>query len=185
MTALMTTLGSNWLDVLGQARDAQAAMEQIDQIRQAIAGPGLFSIQLNVTTARDPHNELRLQRFYASPTAAARWPVNGTKRKTFTPWTETLFVHGLPFVAAGEEAMSRAFDDYDQMKTLGINAVVNIPLLQKNLCYATFNVFGMNGTWSAYQVLCLRLLALASARWVPSSPDLMYGFDHAAAQKGV
>lgn len=181
---MMTTLASNWLDVLGDARDAQAAMTQIDQIRQVIAGPGIFSIQLNVTTARDPSNELRLQRFYASPMAARRWPVNGSKRKTFTPWTETLFVRGQPFVAAGEEAMANAFDDYDQMKALGINAVVNVPLLQNNLCFATFNVFGMHGSWSTYQVLCLRLLALAAARWVPNSPDLMYSFNDTATLKG-
>lgn len=182
---MMTTLASNWLDVLGQARDTPAAMAQIDQIRQVIAGPGIFSIQLNVTTARDPHNELRLQRFYASPTAARRWPVNGTKRKTFTPWTETLFVRGQPFVAEGEEAMACAFDDYDQMKALGINAVVNVPLLQNNLCYATFNVFGMHGAWSPYQVLCLRLLALSAARWVPHPPDLAYSFDNATELHGV
>lgn len=182
---MMTTLATNWLDVLGEARDAEAAMVQIDQIRQVIAGPGIFSIQLNVTTARDPHNELRLQRFYASPTAARRWPVNGTKRKTHTPWTDTLFVRGQPFVAAGEEAMAHAFDDYDQMKALGINAVVNVPLLQNNLCYATFNVFGMHSSWSPYQVLCLRLLALSAARWVPRAPDLAYSFDEAEVLKGV
>ena len=182
---MMTTMASNWLDVLGQARDTQAAMAQIDQIRQVIAGPGIFSIQLNVTTARDPRNELRLQRFYASPTAARRWPVNGTKRKTFTPWTETLFVRGQPFVAEGEEAMASAFDDYDQMKALGINAVVNVPLMQNNVCYATFNVFGMHGVWSPYQVLCLRLLALSAARWVPQSADLAYTFDDFAVTKEV
>ncbi len=179
----MTTLASNWLDVLYEAPDAQAAMEQIDQLRQVIAGPGIFSIQQNVTTASDPRNELRLQRFYASPTAAVRWPVNGSKRKTFTPWTETLFVRGKPFVAAGDEAMSRAFDDFEQMKSLGINAVVNVPLLKNNLCFATFNVFGMNGPWSTGQILGLRLLALAAARWVPIAPDLMYGFDEANAKK--
>jgi hypothetical protein len=182
---MMTTLATNWLDVLGEARNAQSAMEQIDQIRQVIAGPGIFSIQLNVTTASDPHNELRLQRFYASPAAAMRWPVNGTKRKTLTPWTETLFVRGQPFVATGEEAMSDAFDDYDQMKVMGINAVVNVPLLKNNFCYATFNVFGMNESWSPYQVLCLRLLALTATRWVPHAPDLMYSFDGVTDMNGV
>lgn len=182
---MMTTLASNWLDVLADAHDAQGALAQIDQIRQAIAGPGIFSIQLNVTTAGDPHNELRLQRFYASSTTTPHWPVNGTKRKTRSPWTETLFVRGQPFVAAGDEAMGHAFNDYDQMKALGINAVVNVPLWQNNLCYATFNVFGTQGAWSPHQVLCLRLLALTSARWVPQSPDLMYSFDDAAVHKGV
>jgi hypothetical protein len=175
----ITTLASNLLDALGEARSADVALRQIDQVRRLIAGPGIFSIQLNVTTARDPDNEVRLQRFYSS--AAARWPVNGVKRKTFTPWTETLFVRGQPFVAEGADALARAFDDYEQMKPLGIDTVVNVPLLRDNLCYATFNVFGTRGRWQPDQVLGVRLLALATSRWVAPAPDLMYRFDSEAA----
>ena len=182
---LMTTLVSNILDALGEARSVDGALAQVDQLRRVIVGPGIFSIQLNVTTARDPHNEVRLQRFYASPGAAVRWPVNGVKRKTFTPWTETLFVRGQPFVAAGEEAMAQAFDDYDQMKVMGINAVVNVPLLKGNLCYATFNVFGTGGAWQPHQVLGLRMLALAAARWVAPAPDLMYTFHSEGAAQAA
>jgi hypothetical protein len=172
-----TTFATNLLDALGEARSADAALAQFDQVRRVIAGPGIFSVQLNVTTARDPHNELRLQRFYASPSAATRWPVNGVKRKTLTPWTDTLFVRGQPFVAAGADALARTFDDYDQMEAIGIDAVVNVPLMRDNLCYATFNVFGTRGAWQPHQVLGLRLLALAAARWVTPAPDLMYTFD--------
>ena len=176
---VMTTLASNLLDALGEARSADVALRLVDQVRRVIAGPGIFSIQLNVTTARDPGNEVRLQRFYSS--AASRWPVNGVKRKTFTPWTETLFVRGQPFVAEGAEALARAFDDYEQMKPLGIDTVVNVPLLRDNLCYATFNVFGTRGRWQPHEVLGIRLLALAAARWVTPAPDLMYRFDSEAA----
>lgn len=175
----ITTLASNLLDALGEARSADVALRQIDQVRRLIAGPGIFSIQLNVTTARDPGNEVRLQRFYSS--AAARWPVNGVKRKTLTPWTETIFLRGQPFVAEGADALARAFDDYEQMKPLGIDTVVNVPLLRGNLCYATFNVFGTRGRWQPDQVLGLRLLALAASRWVAPAPDLMYRFDSEAA----
>lgn len=175
----ITTLASNLLEALDEARSAEVALRQIDQVRRLIAGPGIFSIQLNVTTARDPGNEVRLQRFYSS--AAARWPVNGVKRKTFTPWTETLFVRGQPFVAEGADALARAFDDYEQMKPLGIDTVVNVPLLRDNLCYATFNVFGTRGRWQPHEVLGIRLLALAASRWLAPAPDLMYRFDSEAA----
>ena len=181
----MTTVASNLLDALGEARSAAEAFAQFDQARRVIAGPGIFSIQLNVTTARDPRNELRLQRFYASPGAAMRWPVNGVKRKTLTPWTETLFVRGQPFVAAGAEALARAFDDYEQMKAIGIDSVVNVPLLKGNLCYATFNVFGTQGRWEPPQVVALRLLALAAARWVLPVPDLAYTFESEAAAQAA
>jgi hypothetical protein len=182
---MMTTLASNLLDALGEARSAEAALDLADQARRVIAGPGIFSIQLNVTTERDPRNELLLRRFYASPTTSTRWPVNGVKRKTLTQWTETIFVRGRTFVGAGDDAMSSAFDDYDQMKALGIDSVVNVPLMRGNLCYATFNVFATRGQWEPHQVLALRLLALAAARWVAPAPDLMYSFDTEAAAQAA
>jgi hypothetical protein len=182
---VVTTFAANLLDALGEARSADAALAQIDQLRRVIAGPGIFSVQLNVTTARDPRNELRLQRFYASPSAATRWPVNGVKRKTLTPWTDTLFVRGQPFVAAGADALARAFDDYEQMQAIGIDAVVNVPMLKGNVCYATFNVFGTSGPWQPHQVLALRLLALTAARWVAPAPDLMYTFDTEGAAQAA
>ncbi len=175
----MTSLATNLLDSLGEARSAEAALQQIDQVRRIVAGPGIFSIQLNVTTARDPGNELRLQRFYSS--AAGRWPVNGTKRKTWSAWTETIFVRCQPFVGEGPEALGAAFDDYPQMQAAGLYSAVNVPLLKGNLCYATFNVFGTRTQWRPDEVLGIRLLALAAQRWVAPAPDLMYRFDKEAA----
>ena len=70
--------------------------------------------------------------------------------------------------------MEQTFDDYEQMRPLGLNAVVNVPLLKDRLCYATFNVFGTRGGWQPSEVLALRLLALAAARWVSPAPGLSY-----------
>lgn len=165
-------LCSNLLDAIAESPGPEAALLRIDAYRRLLAGPGIFSIQLNVTTRDDPCNEIRLQRLYSS--AGQAFPVQGRKRKTLTPWTETLFVRGEVFVAEGSEALERHFDDYAQMRPLGLNAAVNVPLLQGRLCYATFNVFGQRGTWRPEEVLALRLLALAAARWVTPLPELSY-----------
>ena len=165
-------LYSNLLDAIGEAPNAEAALVQIDAYRRLLAGPGIFSVQLNVTTRDDPVNEIRLQRLYSS--AGTTFPVQGRKRKTLTPWTETLFVRGEVFVTEGSAALEQTFDDYAQMRPLGLNAAVNVPLLQGRLCYATFNVFGTRGGWHPSEVLALRLLALAAARWVRPAPDLAY-----------
>lgn len=165
-------LCSNLLDAMADAPSAEAALQQIDAYRRLLAGPGIFSIQLNVTTRDDPCNEIRLQRLYSSH--GGRFPVQGRKRKTLTPWTETLFVRGEVFVAEGASALEQTFDDYEQMRPLGLNAVVNVPLLKDRLCYATFNVFGTRGGWQPSEVLALRLLALAAARWVSPAPGLSY-----------
>lgn len=165
-------LCANLLDALAEAPSAEAAFARIDAYRRLLAGPGIFSINLNVTTCDSPRNEIRLQRLYSS--AASAFPVQGSKRKTLTPWTQTLFVRGEVFVAEGSAALEQHFDDYAQMRPLGLNAVVNVPLLQGRLCYATFNVFGTRGRWQPEEVLALRLLALVAARWVTPAPGLAY-----------
>jgi hypothetical protein len=169
---LYPDLCSNLLDAMAEVPTAEAALRQIDVYRRLLAGPGIFSIQQNVTTQDDPHNEIRLQRFYSSE--GDRFPVQGRKRKTLTPWTETLFVKGQVFVAEGAAALAQTFDDYEQMRPLGLNAVVNVPLMKERQCYATFNVFGTRGRWRASEVLALRLLALMAQRWVSPAPGLSY-----------
>lgn len=170
----MLSLGlcSNLLDAIAEAPSADAALARVDAYRRLLSGPGIFSIQLNVTTRDDPCNEIHLQRLYSS--AGNTFPVQGRKRKTLTPWTETLFVRGEVFVAEGSAALEQTFDDYAQMRPLGLNAVVNVPLLKGRVCYATFNVFGTRGGWQPAEVLALRLLALAASRWVTPAPELTY-----------
>lgn len=178
--SLLGTFAANALDAVTHADAADIAFGRIDVLRRVVAGDGIFSINLNVTTARDPRNEVRLQRLYSSVGDA--FPVRGGKRKTLTAWTETLFVHGRPFVGEGTDALARAFDDYEQMRVFGLASVLNVPLMQGPLCYATFNVFGTRPHWQPHEVLGLRLLALAAARWVAPVPGLAYGFDAPAAE---
>jgi hypothetical protein len=163
---------AEYLDTLEQARSVGDALRRMDEIRLQIAPGSVFSIQQNVTTSADAPDEIRLRRFYSSQ--ARQYPVNGIKRKTFTPWTERLFLHGLPFVGEGADVLACHFDDYEQMRSWGLQSVVNVPLMQGNTCYATFNVFGIHPRWKPQQVLGIRLLALAAARWVPAARGLAY-----------
>jgi len=162
------------LDALDGERGADAALQRIDAFRRRIVGAGVFSIQRNVTTADDPPDEIRLCRFYSSE--GQHYPVNGSKRKTLTPWTECLFVRGRVFVGEGPDALAHHFDDYAQMRPWNLQSVVNVPLMRGNVCYATFNVFGTRPHWQPQEVLGIRMLALAAMRWVPAAPDLDYRF---------
>src|SRR5438128_612524 len=128
---------SEMLDLLAATRTADAALRQVDALRLAIAGDSVFSIQQNVTTAADPVDEIQLSRFYSSE--SRHYPVNGGKRKTLSPWTECLFRHGRVFVGEGPGALERHFDDAAQMFRWGLQSVVNVPLMQGNTCFATFN----------------------------------------------
>ncbi|MEZ2298067.1 GAF domain-containing protein [Variovorax sp. RCC_210] len=169
-----THLTNALLDALAEARGTEEAMRQVDRMRRLVAGESIFSIQRNVTTAHDPADEIRLRRFYSSE--AERHPVGGVKRKTLTPWTDCLFRQGRVFVAEGAQAVAPHFDDFEQMRPYGLQSVVNVPLLHGNTCYATFNVFGTRPRWEPHELLGIRLLALAAARWVPAAPGLAYRF---------
>jgi len=166
------------LDALDGERSVEAALHRIDAFRRRIVESGVFSIQRNVTTADDPPDEIRLRRCYSSE--GRHYPVNGTKRKTLTPWTECLFVHGRVFVGEGADALARHFDDYAQMRPWKLQSVVNVPLMTGNLCHATFNVFGTRPHWQPREIVAIRVLALAAARWVPAAPDLSYRFTAAS-----
>ncbi len=165
------------LDAIAQAVDRQDALRRVDAIRLRIAPGSAFSIQQNVTTDADPAGEIRLRRFFSSE---ARYPVNGTKLKTSTPWTERIFLRGLPFVGEGAEVLALHFDDFAQMRSMGLASVVNVPLLRERTCYATFNVFGTRARWTQQEVLGIQLLALAAARWVPLASGLHYRLAGAA-----
>ena len=166
------------LDELAEARDADDALRRIDHCRARIVSASMFSIQQNVTTQRDAPGQVLLRRLYSS--APSSYPVQGAKRKTLTPWTEHLFVHGRVFVGEGEQVLAQTFDDFEQMRAHGLRSVVNVPLMQGPLCYATFNVFGTRARWQPEEVLGVRLLALAAAQWVPRTPGLAYDFSAGA-----
>ena len=162
------------LDALADERTGDAALPRIDTIRREVAGAGVFSIQRNVTTAEDPPGEITLRRFYSSE--GGNYPVDGTKRKTLPPWTECLFVRGRVFVGEGADTLARHFDDYAQMQRWDLQSFVNVPLMRGNVCYATFNVFIPRPRWQEHEILGIRVLALAAARWVPAAPNLSYRF---------
>lgn len=177
---LSSALCSNLFDSLADANDAATALRQIDAYRSLFAGPGIFSIQLNVTTADDAAGEIRLQRFYSS--SADRFPVQGRKRKSLTPWTEALFVRRRIVVSEGAEALARHFDDYERMRPLGLQRALNVPLLAGGLTYATFNVFGTPAYWQEDEIVAMRVLALLAARWVQPAPGLSYSLGTAPAE---
>ncbi|WP_353506408.1 hypothetical protein [Variovorax sp. J31P207] len=172
---LPVTVCLNLLDELSQAQDLDSAMRQVDAYRRLLVGPGEFSINLNVTTADDPPNEVQLRRIYSSN--GGQFPVAGRKRKLLNRWTRTLFGEGRVFVAEGAPMLAELFDDYEHMAPLGLNAAINVPLLQGKHCVATFNVFGTRGCWQDQEILAARLLATAAARWVTPAPGLHYTLD--------
>jgi len=165
---------------MSEPRSGEAALAKADSLKTVIAPGTIFSVQLNATTRRDPPDQIRLRRIFSSE--PSRFPVDALKLKAPTAWTRRVFRDGRIFVGEGAGEVAKHFDDYEQMRPLGLQSFLNVPLLAGNLCYATFNVFGTRERWHQDELLGLRVLALATARWVTAAPDLWYSFtDESAA----
>ena len=135
---------------------------------ELVPGIGL-TVNLDVTTAQDPPGEIRLRRAWSSQPEA--YPVGGGKTKTRTAWTRQLLEQRQVFVGEGDAALARVFDDHVRIASLGLRAVVNVPLLRLGRCVATFNVLGTEPRWQPGHVAAVRLLALLATPHVLPGPS--------------
>lgn len=137
-------------------------MRIIEKARQDLLGDGLLTVNLAdpiVSTGKD--KTIKLQRAWSS--RPDEYPVAGHKVKTLTDWTRQLLVRGEVFVGEGAGALATVFDDHRLIQSMGLNAVINVPLVHADgRCFATFNALGTNERWSAEDRLLIELLAAFS-----------------------
>ena len=148
-------------DGLPQARSPDAALDLLNRARCIVLGPGMLTVNLDVTTPRDPPGEIRLRRIWSSEPEA--YPVGGGKTKTRTAWSSQLFEQSRVFVGEGDAALAAVFDDHPRIASLDLHAVVNVPITHNGRCFATFNVLGRMPCWQAHEVAAIRMLALRAA----------------------
>ncbi len=150
---------------LPRAGSPEAALAVIDGVRQSLLGPGLLTVNLNATAwsgagqGAGAEDTIELQRIWTSNPAA--YPVAGRKRKTLTPWTRQLLLRAEVFVGEGDAVLAGIFDDHALIASLGLRAIVNVPLLDEvGGCFATFNLLGCRPQWQPEEVLLVQLLGL-------------------------
>jgi hypothetical protein len=142
-----------------RADGPEAALAVIEAVRQQLLGDGLLTINLNATSPGAEPDVIELQRAWSS--RPEQYPVAGRKRKTLTPWTRQLLQRAEVFVGEGDAALAAVFDDAGLIRSMGLHAVVNVPLVEPGgRCFATFNVLGGHGAWSARERLLIELLAV-------------------------
>jgi hypothetical protein len=144
-------------DALPRATTFDTAIGIVDVVRRELVGSGLLTVNLR---AEDPPEAdvIALERIWTSDPEA--YPVAGRKLKPLTSWTRQLLVRGDCFIGEGADALARVFDDHERIASLGLAAVVNVPLFDEDArCFATFNVLGPAARWKEEQVAAVRLLA--------------------------
>jgi hypothetical protein len=151
---------------LPRAANLDAAMDVVENVRRSLMGYGLLTVNLDVTPADARENAVRenidLQRLWTSNPVA--YPAAGRKRKTMTPWTQNLMLRAEVFVGEGDDVLTSVFEDHALISSLGLHAVINVPLLDETgRCFATFNVLGPQPKWRSQDVLLVRLLAALAA----------------------
>lgn len=159
--ALSAPVCATLLVDLPRARGLEVAMGIADAARRTLIGPGLMTVNLRrgPLPAEDIEDAaLTLQRIWTSDPGA--YPVAGLKRKTLTPWTRQLLLHGELFIGEGRQALEAVFDDHSLISSLSLQAVINVPVFDGHgECIATFNVLGTQPQWAPEAVFTARLLA--------------------------
>ena len=143
---------------LPRAATPEAALAVIESVRQELMGDGLLTVNLDATPAGADPDVIELQRAWSSRPDC--YPVAGRKRKTMTAWTRQLLGRAEMFVGEGEGALAEVFDDVRLILSMGLQSVVNVPLVRPDgRCFATFNVLGPRPVWTAGELLQIQLLA--------------------------
>jgi hypothetical protein len=163
---------------LPRAGGFDAAMQLIESVRHDALGPGLLTVHVNLSnpafsSEAGDSGPMVLQRLWTSH--AQSYPVGGRKHKALTPWSEQLLLRAEVFVGEGVEVLRQVFDDHALIESLGLQAVVNVPLLDaQGRCFATFNVLGTSAKWTQTQHMWILLLS-ALATPVVKQATLNFG----------
>ncbi|WP_159917339.1 GAF domain-containing protein [Pantoea sp. 18069] len=150
---------------LPRAPDFAAALQIIERVRQDLLGDGLLTVNHVQWPAHgDTAEAIDLQRIWSS--RPAEYPLAGRKRKGLTPWTRQLLLSSEIFIGEGQAALQQVFDDHRLILSMGLQSVMNVPLVRADGCFATFNVLGTRAQWSALERQQIELLAALALPWV-------------------
>ncbi len=108
------------------------AYAAIDELAKRVFDHRLF------TVTRSLHETKEVERVYSSNVAA--YPIGGRKQKQNTPWGEQVLDRGEVLLCHGPGEIERVFADHALIHSLGVNGMVNIPVLFAGRSIATMNM---------------------------------------------
>ncbi|MGE8678735.1 MAG: GAF domain-containing protein [Achromobacter marplatensis] len=111
--------------------DAVAALQAIDAHARTALGHALCTVN------RYDADAMRVVRLYSSNPQA--YPPGGSKDKSGTPWGRHVLLEHRVFVGEGEAAIREFFNDHDAIRELGLQSVINIPVIYGGECLGTVN----------------------------------------------
>jgi GAF domain-containing protein len=136
MTALDTRIANAIHDsaVVADAlasKDAKAIFGTIDQWAKSVLQQALFTVN------RFDEENMAVVRLYSSDPVS--YPPGGSKQKRGMPWGEHVLLKRQIYVGEGSDAIRESFDDHAAILGLGLQSVINVPVVVGDQCLGTVN----------------------------------------------
>jgi len=136
------------LDDLGELTQALRSPDRpprvfraAESLSGAVIGHRLFTVM------RYDADRGEVERVHTSQPAA--YPVGGRKAKKNTAWSDHVLREMQVFRANDARSIRAAFDDHATIASLGLGAVLNIPLVLAGRCLGTMNLLHEPGWYTA------------------------------------
>jgi GAF domain-containing protein len=133
------------------AQDAAATFRAVEALARRTVGFRLFTVMRNLDATAE------VERLHSSDTAA--YPVGGRKYKEGTRWGEQVLDRGEVFLARNRAELRDAFPDYELIFSLGISAILNVPIRHAGRCIGTMNLCGNEGQYGEADIATAKVLA--------------------------
>lgn len=138
-------------EIAARRHDPMELYKAADALVQRTIGHRLFTI----LRAHEALEEV--ERLYSSNTTA--YPVGGRKKKQDTHWGRVVLGEGQVFVAHTPEEVKHAFADHELIFSLGIGALMNVPIGYAGRRLGTMNISHQANWFTPEDAECGRIIA--------------------------
>jgi GAF domain-containing protein len=133
-------------------KDPVALFAAIDAYAMPVLGQALCTVN------RFDAARMAVVRLYSSDPVA--YPPGGSKQKEGMPWGRHVLIERRVFVGEGTEAIREFFDDHAAIAALGLQSVINVPVVSNDVCLGTLNLLMRSPRVTTQQVAFARLAGL-------------------------
>ncbi|TMJ66303.1 MAG: hypothetical protein E6G91_19935 [Alphaproteobacteria bacterium] len=134
-----------------ESADPRQVYRAAERLAAETIGWRLFTVLRYVEPAQ------AVERLYSSDEAA--YPVGGRKPLSKIATPHGAMEHGEAFLAATKDEVRRAFFDHELIFSLGITAILNVPIRHAARRLGTINLCGEEGMYGPAEIVRGRVLA--------------------------
>lgn len=139
--------------VVGQAeiKDRTAFFDVAASTAATIIGHKLFTIMAF-------HEQtMEVERLYSNQPDA--YPAGGRKKKRDTDWGQQVLENGKPFIGRSAVDIREHFNDYEVILSLGLEAILNMPIKLGGKTIGTMNLLDEADHYSETDIVSAQLIA--------------------------